>query len=969
MSRKAQSNQDYNNSIRVLIVKLPKLKSSFYRIQSLLYAAPDSYLKESKTRTILFFLSSIMCTLQLASILFNPNVAISNWSDYSTIWALFQYTRIDNVCSLAFDAETCSGIIINFSLLAGLSFISLFIYYYYSKKIIRVFFYYLKLFILINELQGVSFIYCSLTNTSESHQSSAFSQSLKPLSFISLAIYIIFGYFHLTFSYEFRHYFAIFNINSRASNKVVWKSKFVLLLTTTILTLLLKVYFEGIIIICLLLNTYLVHILSKSLPFYQLRANYLSMSPHLFVGCGSLVLLISRYIKDAFFSVLGIFLFIPFLFLLAFNRVKINLNNTKPPAIGLVKDVNEFELLYRKDLVRRDGERVKDTIKNLNYIFYKSNCEISKAFILWFTSFCFYNCEYHKIALIKSSLFLKVTPSIEEDFYEFGLREKIFKFAESENWEYKLMRKFRKIEALDELEKKTLAEFINFQNEVTSSSSTLGRIETKMGDFIFTLRKVLEKYSVQVAKFPNSLMILSSFLNLLEIFKVDVEKLKEVQNKVEGVKNTMKSMFNKPDHSIDNNPIVLVSATRQDYGRILFVNRAFESLTQQPPETYLNKLVKCLFPDSLTLFDLNSMKKFKEVVEEDTTYFNEQTYLKVTEETFIEVDLSVTLMSYSKGFFLFYFNKLYVEREVVLISRQGVIEGYTKGIQSILGSDSPIVGRFISEFIPIDFNILTKEKNMEFNLQYPPILIQYNKFKVNQSTLRVIYLYRNKDNKMKAQLELSEIITSKKYRKSVMFTQKNTQSKLIFVPRFVEESIEDMEHDSLIELSQKSIPVKKKVIKLKSFSIRAMKMFHILTVFSVIPTQIIIISALTIFSTVYIQNHINNMVSRQGYEYLSSSIIFTKAIAVYSFILSLNLNESPDLVNFTKSEFLDAIKSLEGIKNEFKELDSNWDFCPEAEKLFEQTIPVYYSKDGLDNPKFATAFEFFSTVVIKVRHI
>lgn len=966
MTQRVISDQDYNNSIKDLIVKLPKLKSSFYRIQILLYNTSESYLKESRPRTILFFLSSIMCTLQLASILLNSNVGIQNWSDYSMIWVLFQYSRIDYVCSLAFDVETCSGIIINLSLFAGISFIFLFIYYYYKKKTIRVFLYYLKVFIILNELQGVAFIYCSVINMNESQQNSAFSQLLRPLSFISFTILIIFGYFHLTFSYEFRHFFALYSINSRASNKVFWKSKFILLLSIILLSILINVYFEGIVIICMILNTYLVHLLSKFLPFYQLRANYLSISPHLFISCGSFVLLISKTIKDAFFSVLGIFLFTPFIFALIFSRIKFNFNNSKPPPIELIQNVHQFELLYRKDLITTDAEKLKGTIKNFNFIFYKSKCEISKSFLLWFTSFCFYNCGYHKVALIKSSLFLKVLPSIEEDFYEFLLREKVFKVAENENWEYKLIRKFRKIEILNDLEKKALSDYINFQNETTSSFSNLGKIEKKMADFIFALNKVLRKYTILATRFSNSILILSSFLNLLEIFKVDIEKIKELQNKVEGVKNTFKLMNTRSDNITDSNPILIVSATRQDYGRILFVSTAFESFTQQPREKFLNRLVQCLFPDSLTLFNLNSMKKFKEHVEEDTIFFNDQTYLKINDENLIEVDLNVTLMSYSKGFFLFYFNKLYIEREVALISKNGIIEGYSKGIKSILGNDSSLVGRFISEFLPIDIKVWAKQKSMEINLQYPPILIQYNKFKVNQSTLRVVYLYRNQDNKIKAHLEISEIITSKKYRKSVMFLQKDSASKLIFVPKFAEESKEELENDSFVELSQKSVPVKKKVINLKKSSTKSMKIFHLLTVFSVIFTQIVTLSALTIFSTVYIQKQIDNMVSRQGYEFLSSSILYTKMIAEYSFILSLDLKDNIDLANFTKSEFLNAIKSLEAIKNKFHKFDSEWNFCPNAEKLFEQSIPVYYSKDMLIDPEFVTAFEYFSAFVINV---
>ena len=850
MLRKDNLSKQWKNNIQDLIVKLPKLKVSLYKTLSLLYSPPDFYLKEIKAKTFLFFLSNFLTTLQLASILFKPEIKLSGWSNFSVIWKTIQYSRYDVVCQIVLETQVCSNTFLYFTVLAGVLFVVVLVFQYFYKKTIRLFFLYLKIFIVVTQLQGISFIYSSIRIFSNSNLNGEIDVSMRILSFLAFIILMAFEYFLLTFGYEFRHFFSHYNINSRASNIVMWKSKFVLLTTIIVLDLGSDAYFEVAEVTCFIINTIIVYLIAKNYPFYQLRANYLVIIPHLMMSSGSMSLIIAKIINNVFICVLGVSLLTPILFLLIIDRMAFHLNNLKSCGIRDIQDVHQFELNFRNLLKKKlilDNEENFDPqeylchiemIKHFNYIFYKSKCQIRKIFLLWFTSFCFYNCQLHKVALIKSSLFLKVFPSLEEDFHEYHLKKKMYSIVENEYQKYKVLIKYRKLENLKKIEKSMILEFLDFQNSLLGSDTSINLLEKKMRNFKRYFKTTLKKYTILLTRFPNSLMVLNSFLTLLELFKTDLNKSTELNSKVEALKNTIKFVNSRQDNNTDNSPILLVSALKHDIGRVIFVNQAFSDLIKQPAENILNTYVQSLFPDSINLFSLDVMKKFKEKVVENAKYLNCITYLKLSDWELVEVNLEIVLMSYSKGFFLFSFTQLHLERDVVLINMYGVILGLTPRINKLLGNEENKVGKFISEFLPVSVNTLIEQQGHEICLQNPPLLIQYTQLNVNNCCVRVIYFYKNHLNQVQAKSELSEVFSSIKFRKSFLVFQKDSVPNPFFVQKFgqvSEKESKSEESDSLnIEKSKSQRNKKMKIeLILQKSSIKIIKLFHLVVVLSV----------------------------------------------------------------------------------------------------------------------------------------
>ena len=850
MSRKDDLSKQWKNSIQDLIVKFPKLKVSFYKTLSLLYKPRDFYMKEIKAKTFLFFLSHFMVTLQLASIIFKLEVKLLGWSNFSDLWKSFQYSRFDIVCQTLLETQVCSNIVVYYSISAGTFFSIALIFQHFGKRTLKFVLLYTKIFIIVMQLQGLTFIDSSIGILSDSKLNGEIGESMRILSFLAFIIFMLFEYFQLTFGYEYRHFFSHYSINSRASNKVIWKSKLVLLTTVVILRLASHAYFEVAEVVCFIINTIIVYLIAKKYPYYQLRANYLAIAPHLLISSASLSLIIAEMIKNAFVCVLSISLFTPALFLLIIGRMKFKLENFKPCGIRDVQDVHQFELNYRHLLLSKhiiDNEENTETdenfrhiemIKHFNFIFYKSRCQIHKIFLLWFTSFCFYNCQLHKVALIKSSLFLKVFPGFEEDFHEYFLRKVMYSAVENEFREYKMIFKYRKIENLKRIERSMILEFLDFQNSLLSSDTSIYKLERKMSNFMCFFKKTLGKYTLLSNIFPNSIVVLNSFLTLLELFKVDLDKENNLSKRVEGVKNSAKFVNSKPDIITDNSSIILVSALKNDYGRVIFVSKAFSTLIKQPAENILNTYVQSLFPDSINLFSLDSMKKFKEGIIESVNYLNCNTLLKLSDWELVEVNLDIMLMSYSKGFFLFSFTQLHLKRDVALISEYGTILGITPGIKNFFGTEENKIGMFISDLLPVSLNTLIEQQGNEISLQYPPLLIQYSQENINNCCIRVIYLYKNEVNKVQANQELSEILTSKKYRQSIMIYQKDSASKLFFRPRISEDSEKESINEENDSLNQKEeIPSKNKKKKmeliLQKSSVRVIKLFHLVVVLSV----------------------------------------------------------------------------------------------------------------------------------------
>lgn len=113
---------------------------------------------------------------------------------------------------------------------------------------------------------------------------------------------------------------------------------------------------------------------------------------------------------------------------------------------------------------------------------------------------------------------------------------------------------------------------------------------------------------------------------------------------------------------------------------------------------------------------------------------------------------------------------------------------------------------------------------------------------------------------------------------------------------------------------------------------------------------------------IFLKLQINSITSRKTLNSLATSLNSMKVIADYSYILSLNINFQ-EKINPIKLEYQNAVNQLEFSMNNFSDFDHNWNFCPNTEKLFKSSIPVYYSQEHLLNIKLYTAFRFFAQMV------
>lgn len=842
-----QNDEEYSSSFRDLRIKIPKLKRSVFNILSCIYIQQETDLKENKRQTYLFFLSSLLKLFQISSILFNPTLNIKNWSDFDLIWKISQYSRFDSICISMNRSHYCTigSLALSHTMLI-VFLILIFIQHKYKKKQKHLI-WLLKKFSILLQLQGFSFICLSfnivasaiMKNAAEEYQLNL-SGLQGFLSFSSVIIFICFDISQMIFGFEFRHYFAPYNINSRASNSVCWKSKIVIIFTIILYCFLSRIYLVFYYVGIAIINFVPLVMLYKNQPFYQFRANYLRILPHLFCFENSVVVIVAIFTNSAFFCVLGIFVFTPFSFYFLFQSLKIKNKEKVQVQLEYIQDVHQFELAFRSELFKTEIEDPKEILKKFNYMFYRSSCKIPKIFLLWFTSFCFYNCDKHRLSLIKSSLFSKVPTSIEEEFHDYCFKKHIYKIVESQYFEYKLMYKYRKLDKIRIKDTKTCIALIQFLRNLRSMKENMESLEKQIMRFKCSLKKTFYKYLKICSKYNSSLMVLGPFYSFLQVFKLDNEKCSEIKHKIDFVHTNIKLVGHKLESNYDINPILIVSAYKLNFGQILFANKPFRDLVNKSIENIEHKQINTFFPESFTFFSVDSLKKFKEKISNTTKYLKQNLVLKISESTIVEVSLSVVLMSYSRAFYIFSFEQLNLNRDVVVITKQGLIEASTKGINSLIPTNSSMKNRNISEILPISLSSFKTSASKEINLQHPPFIIQYHKASVTKSKIRFLYIYSSNHSKKNAGAELGDLITSKKYRKSIMFERKELASvKLMFSPMFMNEDLPsktEKKEENTYLVQSNSFSNHTKLKKFHQNSVRFLKCFHWLIVFSVLVT-------------------------------------------------------------------------------------------------------------------------------------
>jgi uncharacterized protein YcbK (DUF882 family) len=331
-------------------------------------------------------------------------------------------------------------------------------------------------------------------------------------------------------------------------------------------------------------------------------------------------------------------------------------------------------------------------------------------------------------------------------------------------------------------------------------------------------------------------MVLNPFCSYLQLFKLDNEKCLQVRHRIDFVETNIKLVGHKLESSYDINPVLIVSASKLDFGQILFVNKPFCDLAGKSSEFVLNKAIFSFFPQSFSMFSVEALKRFKEKVSQSTKYLKQNLVMKISEDCLLEVSLNVTLMSYAKAFYLISLEKLDLNREVLVFNKDKIVEASSSGLNRIFPDILTLNGRKVEDFLPVTLSLLKNRENHEIFLQHPPFIIQYSKLNINNCKIRMLFFYS--DYQMKTRSDLGDLLSSKKYRKSMMLDKKEVSSiKFLFNPVFISEHVSQKsskkeEQISLIEST--TTPHRKKLQRFQQNSLKYLKFFHWLVVFSVI---------------------------------------------------------------------------------------------------------------------------------------
>ena len=388
----------------------------------------------------------------------------------------------------------------------------------------------------------------------------------------------------------------------------------------------------------------------------------------------------------------------------------------------------------------------------------------------------------------------------------------------------------------------------------------------------------MEKYSKINMKFQDFAMLSEFFTSFLISFFGDYENVVsldiknfEVVKFIKRKKSTFTSCYK------EDNPMCLVSASGGNFGEIVFSNDKLQNLLEISEESIQFQQISEFFPVNFTFFSNTELMDFKETTISSTSYIKESMMIIDCKGYLIEVLIHANLVSFNKDYYLFIIEPLELSRDIVLITKEGLILHYSEGLSRLIDIKE-IQGKNISEILSLDFSSLKTMKNMKIMIKSRSFLISYKKLKIRNASLHMVHIIDYEDSFENVPINHEKIIFANKD-KSVSFiiderlnsTAMNNDNDL--VPLDEEKTEQDKKINIVSSTNNSSSNFLS--MKLKSYSsqsIRAIRYFLLILLISVINIQTIIVILSNCAILINLSILINTAVSQTAIDTIGTSL-------------------------------------------------------------------------------------------------
>lgn len=904
----------------------------------------------------------LLVTLQNFKIMWTSSLSLPSWKSYSLFWKAIGTASFDNLASdlnmlfpyLIFVFST-HIIILGIFIWQGIRKLS-------NKEIPKYFIKILRFFLMLNcDLNFIPgtivlvlmFKYSTITDSMISEyfyapDSSALNLGVagQVLSVFFLTLNLVIAVIYEGFSFEIRHSYVEYDINSKARPDVdifvkVFQFGYCFMFAF---------FYEGHFIVYLsiyvVINAFCVFKFCYSMPYYSYYMNFIKILSH-FEGATIGLFFILAYIVENGTTVLVLSIFMQPL-LPIFIKLLVDYRLTLLKTASEITSFDAFELTARKMLI--SSEKSEKLIKFMNTNFKR---EGNKLIYVYQANYCQDILHNSSIAGLKVSQIKFSGLAFISNFQVFKCQQKLEKFNFQTNESLRLCLFLLKYDKVIKTEKHFCINYLELLNKSKNNSPQLSEIKRTLEVFHKKLNKILENYDFLAQNYPDSQIInkdLATFmidiLNDQDQGQIYMNKLNQLLQKKKNDKKI--DLFSDP-----NACLMIVSGKIRNTGKIIFASPTLCSLLEVSYEEAKEHFIGDFIPKPYAFEHQKVLQNFAENTLNQFTYECATAVMCNKDGFLIECLVSTECVGYnSRVVFVTVIQPIIDDNcEIAILNDIGQIMSHSKGFPKLFGVESSklncqLLSKFISQ------NDYTSLKNHE-SIAYTTSL---NPNKSVFLSLKPYSIFETPANLLRIEKEdLSSIVKNVKTPGTFYLDQSNNITELKFDivednEKNVLNSEENITANEKMHLGKSRFTSKTTSKSSSSFSTYIKNLKHFITVirifqcFKICLTLTIISVILSLFVLLgYVYSEIIHATTLNSLLHIGSLYFDLSKLGFYARSLDLSNQFSTEYF-FSQESFHVLIEDISYLNTQIRKDYDQWRYCPFSKIIKENIIDVWFQE-------------------------
>ncbi|CAG9320306.1 unnamed protein product [Blepharisma stoltei] len=671
-----------------------------------------------KTQMTYEIVTNIIIALQLNSLAWYPNLGISNWSSYKTIWMTLSYSSYDNICASFYIMNFC---FYGTSSLIGLCLVFFVFFGFFLKFDKQIPILFIMIFEKIIWILGticfipsvmillMTFKYSIITSkTIEEYSAEVNSDSLDygPAGiiiviccFCILAPIIIFSEI---FSCDIKHVNSNRNIKARACAQLDLEKKgFYVMMCIFYITF----GYPNVALLQILALIYSFYLMIKDilyLPYYNIFENCIESCKMAMISLSLLIFLFGRLLDNGTIIVnFNIFLQ-PLTLYLVYRVIKRRYLKAKE-STETPKNQYEFELKFRHLLSNSNLEEQSHVLNLFKKFSELSYFQKNKLFAIWEFNFYFYVIKDERLARVKLSKIQKNPSSLEGDIQEWKIfnwlsTNRSFVFPDINYLAY--LRELNRIKAMDE---ELCYILIDLHSELSQRVSRIEKILHLVHKTSANISCIKKGYKNIIDKHKTT-ETFELYAGFLENILSNYDEADHVINRKNGI-----SVYNQrnEDKRLEKYgkevAIMLISCSDEFFGNILYINEKAVQILKTSLIASQELKFTYFLPAPYDSFHIKLAKNFLLKCNTTDLEGHKKLFLQDQQGYLIECNLLIKLTAlHDSAYFLMSFQQKKIDHQAAIVSEEGIIKAHTELLSYYIGKEQKsLKNQNLSELVPL----------------------------------------------------------------------------------------------------------------------------------------------------------------------------------------------------------------------------------------------------------------------------